>query len=134
MALTKSLRFKWPTYREWSLYCADAFAPLWDTINHKFCPTVFGKCISQQEKILFSMPKCIEDWEFDTQWGSARFLHSVLVKGTVKTVQSIRGEEEFSVLAHKAVIVETQARLMDHQRFRGCKIGGKWRKPDHESN
>ena len=63
---------------------------------------------------------------------SAQFSHSVSVKGTVKIIQSIKGEEEFSVLAHKAVIVQTQSR--DHQRFRGCKIGGKWRKPDHESS
>jgi len=34
----------------------------------------------------------------------------------VKIVRSIKGEEEFSVLAHKAVIAETQTILNDHQR------------------
>jgi len=34
----------------------------------------------------------------------------------VKIVRSIKGKEEFSVLAHKAMIAETQARLRDHQR------------------
>jgi len=40
----------------------------------------------------------------------------------VKIVRSIKGEDEFSVPAHKAVIAETQARMRDHQRVQD------WRK------
>ena len=58
---------------------------------------------------------------------SAQFSHSISVEGTVKIVRSIKGEEEFSVefsvLAHKAMIAETQARL---RIIRGCKIRGNW--------
>ena len=53
---------------------------------------------------------------------STQFSHSISVEGTVKIVRSIKGEEEFSVLAHKAVIAKTQGRLRDHQRVQ--EIGG----------
>ena len=56
MALTKSLQFEWAYLQRVVPNCADAFEPLRDTINQKFWPTVLGEGISQQEKILFSLP------------------------------------------------------------------------------
>jgi len=52
---------------------------------------------------------------------SAQFSHSISVEGTVKIVRTIKGEEEFPVLAHKVVIAETQARLRDHWRVQDRK-------------
>ena len=71
------------------------------------------ECISQQEKILFSLPTRKGGLGVRDPVESAQFSHSI----SVKIVRSIKGEEEFSVLAHKAVIAETQARLRDHQRM-----------------
>jgi len=113
MALTKSLQFEWAYLQRVVPNCADAFEPLRDM---KFWPTVLGEGISQQEKILFSLPTRKGGLGVRDPVESAQFSHSVSVEGTVKIVRSIKGEEEFSVLAHKAVIAETQARLRDHQR------------------
>jgi len=71
--------------------------------------------ISQQE-ILFSLPARKGGLGVRDPVESAQLSHSVSVEGTVKIVRSIKGEQEFSVLAHKAMIAETQARLRDHQR------------------
>jgi len=67
---------------------------------------------------------------------SAQFSHSVSVEATVKIVRSIKGKEEFSVLAYKAMIAETQARLRDHQRVQDQRKLEETLEPmdDHESS
>jgi len=69
---------------------------------------VFRECISQagEDPVLPAYTQ--------GSTGSARasrvskVSHSLSVEGTVKIVRSVKGEDEFSVLAHKAVIAETQ--------------------------
>ena len=55
-ALTKSLQFEWAYLQRVIPNCAEAFAPLRDTINKTFWPTVLGGSVSEQEMALFSLP------------------------------------------------------------------------------
>ena len=41
--------------------------------------------------------------------------HSASVEGTPKIVTSIKSEKEFSVLEHRSVVMEAQAKLRKHQ-------------------
>lgn len=109
MALIKSLQFKWPTYREWSLNVLMPLHHCRTLLTTNFAPQCLGNASLSRRR---SCSPCLNALKTESLTPSGvstiNFLHSVLVKATVKIEQSIKGEEEFSVLAHKAVIVETQ--------------------------
>ena len=115
MALTKSLQFEWAYLQRVVPNCSEAFAPLRDTINKKCWPTVFGRSISEQEKTLFSLPTRKGELGISDTVESAQHFHSASIEGTAKIVSSIKGEEKFSVLEHRAMVVKAQAKLKKHR-------------------
>ena len=94
--------------------CTDAFATLCNTMK-KFWRTVFGRSISEQEKTLFFLPTCKGRLGICDPVESAQHFNPASVEGTTKLVSSIKGEEAFSVLEHRAVVIKTQAKMRKHQ-------------------
>ena len=117
----ESLKFEWGYLQLVVSNCSDAFATLCNTINKKFWRTVFGRSISEQEKTLFFLPTCKGRLGICDRVESAQHFNPASVEGTTKLVSSIKGEEAFSVLEHRAVVINTQAKMRKHQMGYGAR-------------
>ena len=119
-----------PTYSGWPWTAGILLHHCAILSTRKFgLDTIFGGSISEQEKTLFSLPTCKgELWVCDPV-ESAQHFHCASVEGTVKTVSSIKSEEEFSVLEHTAMAVKAQAKLRKHrveQNQRKRQLWSRW--------
>ena len=117
VALTKSLQFEWSYLQRVVPNCAEAFGPLCNTINQKLLPTVLGGTLSEQEKILFSLPagKGGGGLGIRDPVESAETAYSVSEEGTIKIVRAIRAVEELSVQEHREEMANPHAKIRVEQ-------------------
>lgn len=134
-ALTKSLQFEWAYLQRVTPRCSDAFVPLRDTIN---IPP--RGSISEQEKVLFSLPARKGGLGIRDPVESANVAYSAAQESTVKIVSAIKGDEEFSVQEYREKLAKSHSSCV-WNRTRTIRFGLKypwslWRKKkayNHES-
>ena len=117
-ALTKSLQFEWAYLQRVIPNCADAFVPLCEIITANFLPAVLGGGISEEERILFSLPVRSGGLGIRDAVESADVAYHASKESTAKIVSAIKGAEEFSVQKHRGAIAESHARLRAEQKER----------------
>ena len=86
------------------------------TINQKFLPAVLGGTLSEQEKILFSLPARKGGLGIRDPVKSAETAYSVSKEGTIKVVWAIRVVEELSVQEHREEIAKSHAKFRVEQK------------------
>jgi hypothetical protein len=117
-ALTKSLQSEWTYCQRVIPVCEDIFIPLENALRDVFLPAVIGYEVTDQDRILFSLPGRSGGLGIRDPTQTAAMAHSTSKTSTKVVSDAIKQRAQYNVLDHRTQMQQTNSENKKKQKVK----------------
>ena len=116
VALSKVLQFEWSYLQRVVNDDSAAYLPISECITDRFLPSILGGMISEEERLLFSLPTRMGGLGIPDPTKSCQNAFTTSKTGTKSLVKAMKFEEEFSMERHRSELKAARTKLAESQK------------------